>query len=63
MKAAINDESKTSDTPYSFVVSIRSSEKAIPGRTLIQWSMLVTEKRNNRPNLAKKIRRVAGITR
>jgi len=32
--AAIAEESKTSATPYLPVVSMRSKEKAIPGRTL-----------------------------
>ena len=34
MKAAMKDESSTSATPYCCVVSMRSREKAIPGRTL-----------------------------
>lgn len=34
MKAAMKDESNTSATPYSLVVSIKSREKAMPGRTL-----------------------------
>ena len=32
--AAINDDSRTSETPYCCVVSMRSREKAMPGRTL-----------------------------
>lgn len=32
--AATEEDKSTSETPYSAVVSIRSSEKAIPGRTL-----------------------------
>jgi len=32
--AAMKEDSKTSATPYWSVVSIRSSENAIPGRTL-----------------------------
>lgn len=34
MKAAMNDDMRTSATPYCCVVSIKSNEKAIPGRTL-----------------------------
>ena len=34
MNAAMNEASNTSVTPYCSVVSIRSREKAIPGRTL-----------------------------
>lgn len=34
MKAAMNEAINTSATPYCSVVSIRSREKAIPGRTL-----------------------------
>ena len=34
MKAAMNEDSSTSETPYSFVVSMRSREKAMPGKTL-----------------------------
>ena len=33
-KEAMNDDSKTSATPYCCVVSMRSRENAIPGRTL-----------------------------
>lgn len=36
MKAAMNEDSKTSCTPYLFVVSIRSRENAIPGKMLCQ---------------------------
>lgn len=32
--AAMNEESKTSATPYWSVVSMRSREKAMPGKTL-----------------------------
>ena len=34
MKEAMNDERRTSDTPYCCVVSIRSRENAMPGNTL-----------------------------
>ena len=34
MKAAMNEDIKTSATPYCAVVSIRSNEKAMPGKTL-----------------------------
>jgi hypothetical protein len=34
MNAAMNEANNTSVTPYCSVVSIRSREKAIPGRTL-----------------------------
>ena len=34
MKAAMNDEMSTSATPYCWVVSIKSKEKAMPGNTL-----------------------------
>ena len=34
MKAAMKDDSRTSETPYCCVVSIRSSENAMPGKTL-----------------------------
>jgi hypothetical protein len=34
MKAAMKEERSTSATPYCWVVSIKSREKAIPGRTL-----------------------------
>ena len=34
MKAAMNEDRSTSETPYWFVVSMRSNEKAIPGKTL-----------------------------
>lgn len=34
MNAAMNEDIKTSVTPYCWVVSIKSREKAIPGRTL-----------------------------
>lgn len=34
MNAAINDDRSTSVTPYCCVVSMRSSENAIPGSTL-----------------------------
>lgn len=34
MKAAMNDDMRTSATPYCWVVSIKSNENAIPGRTL-----------------------------
>ena len=40
MDAAMNEASNTSVTPYCSVVSIRSREKAIPGRTLRQISSL-----------------------
>ena len=41
MNAAMNDESKTSETPYWFVVSIKSKENAIPGRTLKEVNFLL----------------------
>jgi hypothetical protein len=34
IKEAMKDEMSTSETPYFSVVSMRSNEKAIPGRTL-----------------------------
>ena len=34
MNAAINEDNRTSVTPYSLVVSIKSRENAMPGRTL-----------------------------
>ena len=37
-KAAMKEESSTSATPYCCVVSMRSKEKAIPGRTLQERS-------------------------
>ena len=48
MNAAMNEASNTSVTPYCSVVSIRSREKAIPGRTLrthdpVSESMCISE--------------------
>jgi hypothetical protein len=34
IKAAMNEDMRTSTTPYSSVVSMRSRENAMPGRTL-----------------------------
>ena len=34
MKAAMKEDMRTSDTPYICVVSMRSRENAMPGRTL-----------------------------
>lgn len=34
INAAMKDEMRTSVTPYCWVVSIKSNEKAMPGRTL-----------------------------
>lgn len=36
-KAAMKEEIRTSTTPYLFVVSIKSRENAMPGRTLNGW--------------------------
>jgi len=64
IKAAMNEDIKTSATPYFPVVSISSNEKAMPGRTLhngdVQISGLILNLR--RTDFAKKIRAVAGTT-
>jgi len=65
MNAAMNDDIKTSDTPYSRVVSMRSKENAIPGSTLenTRYFRRSSHTKNHWTNLAKKIRVVAGTTR
>jgi len=65
MNAAMNDDIKTSDTPYSRVVSMRSKENAIPGSTLenTRYFRGFSHTKNHWTNLAKKIRAVAGTTR
>ena len=65
MKEAINDDSRTSDTPYCWVVSIKSREKAMPGRTL-RGDALVSVPADahtiGKTHLAKNINTIAGIT-
>ena len=65
MNAAMNEASNTSMTPYCSVVSIRSREKAIPGRTLrhIPTSESKYFGENIETHLEKKVRAVAGTTR
>ena len=46
MKAAMNDDRSTSDTPYCCVVSMRSKENAMPGRTLGQSNRLDRDQRH-----------------
>jgi hypothetical protein len=65
MKAAINDEMRTSATPYCCVVSIRSKEKAMPGRTLNQYISIPRRGETvvTPAYFAKNINVVAGTTR
>ena len=66
MKAAMNEDKSTSDTPYCCVVSMRSNENAIPGNTL-DWArpplrLVVMLLMILDTYFAKKIRTTAGIT-
>ena len=65
MNAAMNEASNTSVTPYCSVVSIRSREKAIPGRTLRhnKSQKVCIFSGDIETHLEKEIRAVAGITR
>ena len=70
-KAAMKEETRTSATPYWPVVSMRSREKAMPGRTLMRGererdggvrSALDAGSGARETHLAKKMRAVAGTT-
>lgn len=62
-KAAMNEDRRTSETPYCWVVSIKSNEKAIPGRTLAVCLSQEHKRKKVNVHFAKKIRAVAGTTR
>lgn len=62
MKAAMNDDRSTSATPYCSVVSMRSRENAIPGRTLRHFQYSKYGMVHRYTDLAKNIRTVAGTT-
>ena len=63
MKAAMKDDNNTSETPYCCVVSIRSSEKAMPGSTLVRVRLYCNRKYVIWVTyLAKNISTIAGIT-
>ena len=74
-KAAMKEETRTSATPYWPVVSMRSREKAMPGRTLMRGERERERERDGgvrsalgagsgarETHLAKKMRAVAGTT-
>lgn len=63
MKAAMNDEMRISETPYCWVVSIKSKENAIPGRTLATFKFLTHSNPWINTHFAKKINAVAGTIR
>lgn len=60
----MNEETKTSATPYCPVVSMRSNENAMPGKTLREANGQIVGLILNQSRLhfAKKIRAVAGST-
>lgn len=63
MNAAMNDDKSTSETPYCCVVSMRSSENAIPGSTLQRGvSQTVVRSETRCTYFAKNMRTIAGMT-
>ena len=61
-KEAMNEDRRTSETPYCCVVSIKSRENAIPGSTLraVRADRIGESRRDT--YFAKKIKTIAGIT-
>ena len=64
VKAAMKEDRRTSDTPYCWVVSMRSKEKAMPGSTLeaIYALSQATTWLENGTRFAKNMRTIAGMT-
>jgi hypothetical protein len=62
MNAAMKDARRTSETPYWPVLSMRSRENAMPGKTLASYDR-TGEADERRTHFAKNIKAVAGMTR
>jgi len=66
INAAMKDDIRTSATPYCPVVSIKSRENAMPGKTLSVGKKLIKNDQsdaNRITHFAKNMSAVAGITR
>lgn len=61
--AAMKDERRTSATPYCCVVSIKSSENAMPGKMLQFGGLIAFAVAGKTPYFEKNVKAVAGTTR